>query len=70
MDINELKSNTKLLISKSNRDDVISKFIPNDSIPNTPNTIYLFGFCGSGKSHLLESLMLEQYIHLVVELKL
>ena len=29
MDINELKSNTKLLISKSNRDDVISKFPPN-----------------------------------------
>jgi hypothetical protein len=61
MNFTEGKGNTKLLIKKSNRDDVMSEKIPKDSgIPNTPSFLYLVGKPGSGKSLMLESLLSEQ----------
>ena len=62
MNFCEGKGNTKLLLKKSNRDDVMSKKIPIDSgIPNTPSFLYIVGKPGSGKSLMLESLLSEQY---------
>ena len=60
MNFCEGKGNTKLLLKKSNRDDVMSKKIPIDSgIPNTPSFLYIVGKPGSGKSLMLESLLSE-----------
>ena len=56
------KGDTKLLIKKSKRDDVMSDKIPTESgVPNIPSFIYIVGRPGSGKSLMLESLMSEQY---------
>jgi len=57
------KEGTKLLISKSTRDLEMSKHLKfgECGLCRKPHTMYIVGRAGSGKSHMLESLLKEQY---------
>lgn len=57
------KAGTKLLLSKSTRDNDMSKDLKfNDcGLCRKPHTMYIVGRPGSGKSHMIESLLKEQY---------
>ncbi len=62
MKITERKGDTDLMLSKSTRDLVMSPKIPtNCGLVNTPFTMIISGRPGSGKSHLVESVMRKQY---------